>query len=187
MSKQKNMERRGSLRTHAEAMVRNLSAANKTMLNEVLTHELLVHKVELEMQNEELRRAQLIIEEARDRYIDLYEFAPVTYISLNLGGTIHAINLTGAQQLGMDRAKLINKRFSGFIDKSAKDCWYRLFFSLVKSGSELEYPKKLRLQMIRQDDSTFDAFLSCAVKTAADSPPLLRIVLMDISANESNE
>ena len=184
MSKQKNLERRNSLRAHAEAMVRDLSATDKTMLTEILTHELLVHKVELEMQNEELRRAQLVIEEARDRYIDLYEFAPVAYITLNAGGTINAINMTGALQLGMDRAKLINQRFSTFVSDTDKDRWYRLFISLMKPGTQQDYPQKTRLTMLRQDHSTFDAFLCCIVKETSDSPPLLRIALMDMPPNE---
>lgn len=184
MSKQKGLERRNSLRAHAEAMISELSATNKTMLTEVLTHELLVHKVELEMQNEELRRAQLVIEEARDRYLDLYEFAPITYITLNSAGAINAINLTGALQLGADRAKLINKRFSSFISDIDKDRWYRLFISLVKPATERETPQKFRLTIMRRDHSTFDAFLCCLLNKTSDSPPLLRIALMDISPDE---
>jgi hypothetical protein len=78
------VERRQSLRAKADAMVGSLSPEEtEARPAEVLMHELLVHKVELEMQNEELRRAYAALEEARDRYMELYEFAPVGYVSIS--------------------------------------------------------------------------------------------------------
>jgi PAS domain-containing protein len=66
-------------------------------------HELQVHQIELEMQNEELRRAQLTTEESRDRYADLYEFAPIGYFTLTRTGMVFEVNLTGAEMLGVER------------------------------------------------------------------------------------
>ena len=105
-------ERRNLLRAEAEAMVGIYRRMRTAKPAEIMLHELLVHKVELEMQNEELRRAYNALEEARDRYIDLYEFAPVGYITINREGLISEINLTGSALLGVDRTKLINRRFS---------------------------------------------------------------------------
>jgi hypothetical protein len=53
-----------------------------------LIHELQVHQIELEMQNEELQRAQKELEKSRDRYSDLYDFAPVSYFSFDKDGLI---------------------------------------------------------------------------------------------------
>jgi len=76
-----------------------------------LIHELRVHQIELEMQNEELRRVQNDLEISRSRYADLYDFAPVGYLTLNKHGQIVDLNLTAARQLGIERGRLVNKHF----------------------------------------------------------------------------
>jgi two-component system cell cycle sensor histidine kinase/response regulator CckA len=74
-----------------------------------LVHELEVHQIELEMQNSQLREAQEQLEASRDRYADLYDFAPLGYVSLDSGGSIRESNLTAAAMLGTERAGLIGK------------------------------------------------------------------------------
>ncbi len=74
-----------------------------------LVHDLEVHQIELEMQNRQLREAQEQLEASRDRYADLYDFAPLGYVSLDAGGSIREINLTAAAMLGTERAGLIGK------------------------------------------------------------------------------
>ncbi len=73
---------------------------------EALLHELHVHQIELEMQNEELRRVQIELEAARDRYRDLYDFAPVGYLTLTREGLITEINRAGATMLGEEPMRL---------------------------------------------------------------------------------
>ena len=80
-----------------------------------IIHELQVHQIELEMQNEELRKMQLILEESRSKYLDLYDFAPVGYFTLTDKSLIAEVNLTGAGLLGVARQKLMNGRFRRFV------------------------------------------------------------------------
>ncbi len=78
-------------------------------------HELEVHRIELEMQNEELRLVRDISEAAADKYSTLYELSPVGYFTLDRDGTIVELNLSGAALLGRDRAVLAGTNFKFFI------------------------------------------------------------------------
>ena len=78
-------------------------------------HELRVHQIELEMQNEELRRAQVELGTSRSRYFDLYELAPVGYFTIRELGLILEANLTASQLLGLARKSLVNQSISQFI------------------------------------------------------------------------
>src|SRR5271165_6351903 len=92
-------------RTEVHVAAADAPAPAPTRSADELLHELQVHQLELEMQNDELRRVQTALEESRDRYLDLYELAPVAYLTLTRETRIAAINLTGAALLGEDRVK----------------------------------------------------------------------------------
>ncbi|MGB6063473.1 MAG: sigma 54-interacting transcriptional regulator [Desulfomonilaceae bacterium] len=81
-----------------------------------LVHQLRVHQVELEMQNEELRRAQFEMETAQAKYSELYEFAPVGYFTLDKRGVIRQANLAGAQLVAANaKSFLVDSPFSKFV------------------------------------------------------------------------
>src|SRR5208283_2025671 len=105
------------LRTRAEESLKSEPGRpGDTRLEEANSlDELRVHQIELEMQNEELRRVQNDLEISRSRYADLYDFAPVGYLTLNKHGQIVDLNLTAARQLGMERGRLIEKHFQYFV------------------------------------------------------------------------
>ena len=76
-----------------------------------LVHELQVHQIELEMQNEELQKARNELEAGLEKYSDLYDFAPVGYLTLDREGVVREANLTCTSLLGIDRSRLVNQRF----------------------------------------------------------------------------
>lgn len=89
-----------------------------------IIHELEVHQIELKIQNEDLIKTQLDLENSRQDYHELYDFAPVGYITLNDTELITRVNLTGAEMLGKPRKYLINKAFVRFIAPSYKKTFY---------------------------------------------------------------
>ena len=178
-SKKDWIKTRQSQRAEAEDMLAGISAPDPGARSaDVILHELLVHKVELEMQVEELRRAHEAMEEARDRYLELYEFAPVGYLTLDREGLITEANLTGATLLGVDRIKLVKGRFARFVAAQEQDVWYRLFLNLMQQ----DYPDRQTcvLELTRGDGSTLHAYLDCQRRLAADDAPILRLTLFDI-------
>ncbi|MCG8487723.1 MAG: EAL domain-containing protein [Chromatiales bacterium] len=80
-----------------------------------IIHDLQVHQIELEMQNEELRNAQVTISESRDRYSMLYESAPVGYLSLNEKGIVTECNTKFCEMIGLGREKIIKYPIGRFI------------------------------------------------------------------------
>ncbi len=99
-------------------------------------HELRVHQIELEMQNEELRRVQVALEISRSRYFDLYDLAPVGYMTLSEKGIILEANLTSTSLLGYPGEELVNKPISNFILKEDQDIYYQYKNQLNKSSNQ---------------------------------------------------
>ena len=89
-----------------------------------LLHELQVHQVELEMQNEEMRGVQTELEESRSRYRELYDFAPVGYITLDKTGLILEANITAADLLNVPRAALLYRYLQSFMDREYADAFH---------------------------------------------------------------
>jgi len=85
-----------------------------------LIHELQVHQIELEMQNEELQKSRAELEAGMALYTDLYDFAPVGYFTLDRDGTIRRANLAGARLLGLERKRLVERRFGLFVSEAGR-------------------------------------------------------------------
>lgn len=134
----------GLLRRRAEDLLRAKPADIPTLPTadvQALVHELNVYQMELEIQNEELRQAQLELAHSRDRYADLYDFAPVGYVTLDKDGHILEANLAAAALLGVERKSLVGANIAHWIDRVAQDDFYlhrrAVFSSDAKQNCEL--------------------------------------------------
>jgi PAS domain S-box-containing protein len=106
-----------------------------------LVHELQVHQIELEMQNEELQQARDEMEAGLEKYSDLYDFAPVGYLTFDREGTIREANLASASLLGIERSRLVKQRFGLCVsaaDRPAFDAFLtRVFESKAREFCEV--------------------------------------------------
>jgi diguanylate cyclase (GGDEF)-like protein/PAS domain S-box-containing protein len=143
-----------------------------------LLHELRVHQIELEMQNNTLRQAQLALEESRDRYLDLYEFAPVGYLTLSTTGIITEINLTAVSLLATERKKLLGKNVRTLIERTDHDRWTQHFMA-VKKQSEMS---GVELKVLRGDGALIQAHLDCVQNDTS-----VRVTLSDITRQKQIE
>lgn len=187
MSKKPNKLDPRILRDAAEDMLdsRQVQLVNpqpgEKLLHELL-HELRVHQVELEMQNEALQQAQLTMEESRDRFVDLYDFAPVGYLTLTPDGVISEINLTGAALLGVERIKLLRRRFALMVVAEDRGRWDRFLVGVFHHDER----QQCELSLKRSGNSTFFAQLDC-LHIVNDGLSSVRIALTDITARKLQE
>lgn len=105
------------------------------------SHELHVHQIELQLQMEQLIRTNVELEQARAEFADLFDFAPVGYLTLDRNGLILRANLTASGQLGLPRESLTRKRLSAFVEPSQASSLAlflrRVFEAPVKRTAEL--------------------------------------------------
>jgi len=142
-----------------------------------LVHELQVHQIELEMQNEELRRTQQQLEASRDRYADLYDFAPVGYFTLSEASLILEVNLTAAAMLGLERGHLIQQPLTRFIVREDQDIYYFHRRQLIETGS----PQCCEIRVVRMDGSQFHARLEAILAQANEGQTVCRVAVSDVS------
>jgi PAS domain S-box-containing protein len=148
-----------------------------------LLEQIRLQQVELVSKNEELLRAQAALEDARDRYGEVFHFAPVGYLILSEAGLIDDANLTGAAILGVDRMSLVGRRFAEFIAREDSDRWQLLFPTLVRRDEWHSF----RLMLQRIDGSAFPARLACEGQASREGKQRVRIVATDISEQVRTE
>ena len=149
-----------------------------------LIHELEVHQVELEMQNEELRRSQSELEGLRKKYFDLYDLAPIGYVTLDQKGLIREINLTGATLLGTERRRLDGRRFVRFVAPPEREGFHRFHRRLFEFGKF----EDCELKLVRAERAPVDVLLAgIAVRDIEGSLNLCQIAVTDITLRKRAE
>ncbi|MFH2043679.1 MAG: sigma 54-interacting transcriptional regulator [Pseudomonadota bacterium] len=189
ISKEKKHSTATELRRQAEARLyekkEDLQHPKAEEAAQRLVHELEVHQIELEMQNAELRQAQEELELSRNKYSELYDFAPVGYFTIDTHGLIDEVNLTGCQLLGIERRLLAKKPFISFIP----DADGRKFFSNHRK-EVFQKPGKhtCEIRLKKKDGTTFYAQLqSVAKENIDDSADYILTTIIDITEQKRTE
>ena len=182
------------LRARAEALALGKApspenfAALSPEATRAMLHELQVHQIELEMQNEELRRAQVERDASWERYFDLYDLALVGYVTVSEPGLILEANLTACTLLGLGRGKvaassLVGQPFFLFIQKEDSNVFHLVQKRIFETGE----PQACDVRMVKQDGTQCWAHLATSAAQDADGAPVSRIVLSDITERKQAE
>jgi PAS domain S-box-containing protein len=169
------LERAGQKPAEAEAL--SPEAARGAL------HELQVHQIELEMQNDELRRTQEELEASRARYFDLYDLAPIGYVTLSEQGMILEANLTAAQLLGVARGSLVKQPLSRFVLREDQDIYYLHRKLLLETGD----PQVWELRMLKRGAAPFWMRVEASTTRDAGGTSAWRAVLSDITESKRVE
>lgn len=179
-----------TLRQQAEALIHVQApptAGSRAALSpeetQRMLHELGVHQIELEMQNEELRRTQAELSAARARYFDLYDQAPVGYCTLDEQGQIRQANLTAASMLGVAPSALRHTPLTAFIFKEDQDVYYLHRRQPMEAGRT----HACELRLIRQDGTLVWVHLASTMAQDADGTPELRVVMTEVTEHKQVE
>ena len=146
-------------------------------------HDLRVYQIQLEMQNEELRRAQLALDTSRAQYFDLYDLAPVGYCTISEQGLILQANLKAAVLVGVARSALATQPFSRFILKDDQDTYYKFRKRLI----ETEEAQCCDLRIAKHDGTPCWTQLAATTVLDDDGARIVRLVLNDISDRKKVE
>ena len=184
--KDSSTDAKQALRREAkERLKKQSSELDTTSLEETgrLLHELQLYQIELEMQNEELRRTQLESEILRARYFDLYDLAPVGYVTVNEKGLILETNLTLATLLGETRTALIKQPLSRFILPEDQDLYYLHCKRLLATGAQ----QACDLRMKKKNGIPFWVHLEASTAQDPDGLPVTRVVINDITVRKREQ
>jgi PAS domain S-box-containing protein len=135
-----------------------------------------------------LRSAQAEIEAGRARYFDLYDLAPVGYVTVGEKGLVLEANLTAAALLGVNRAALVRQPLTRFILKKDQDLFYLLRKRLAEgAGGQAHSLQTCELRMLKPDGSYFWAQLDATAAEGPDGAPAYRVVLSDITERRERQ
>lgn len=181
-SKQQKLDQ---LRARAENVLTQLRMTPSTagLSIDELVHELTVYQVELEIQLEDLQHAYESAERAQERYINLFDFAPVGYIITTAEGVTLKGNLTAASMIGVDRTALEKRPFADFIVAAFQDIYHLHRRSVLRTRQS----QACEVQIQRADGTIFTAHLCTDVPAMADDTDSLRTAITNVSTIKQAE
>ena len=147
-----------------------------------LVHELQVHQIELELQNEEISKAYAEVAVLRDKYLDLYDFAPIGYFTVTPFGDILELNLSAAALLGENRAVLVGRRMQDFVQAESAAAFTEFLATAGAATAEVSVTLALRRGA---DEALYVKAQGRPFKSDITNSTEIRIVLMDLTALKS--
>ncbi len=161
-------------KTHSHEKESSLHMVQKEL------QELCIHQIELEVQNEELRESKEELHSTKKRYLDLYEFAPVGYCTLNEEGDIIQVNLTMAKLLAIPKSKLLGQSIKTCIYREDQDIWYLYCQKLIKTHTI----QACELRMTKGDGTPFWVHLDISIQRDTHNEIIVHLTLGDISSHK---
>jgi PAS domain S-box-containing protein len=143
--------------------------------------EMRLRQIKLEVQNEELRRSQANLKQARDRYIELYDLAPMGHVMIQDENTVSEANLTMCHLLGVEKQALLGTKLTGWIKPESRGRFYHHRRNVLKGGPR----QNCELVMVRQDGEEFFAMVESA--PVKGQPGWLSMAVTDISRRKQSE
>ncbi|MBF0606134.1 MAG: PAS domain-containing sensor histidine kinase [Candidatus Magnetobacterium sp. LHC-1] len=165
--------------SQTEANVDNLSDIDVRRL----VQELQIHQIELEMQNETLRQSQLELEISRARYSDLYDFAPVGYLTIDDRYVVTEANLTATRMLETSRSLMLGRHFSAYVAEDYLKSYYRYLKDVFSSREVMT----CELRLVGKGGTDFYAKLEGIVLAFGDGLRCCRVVISDITGQKKME
>ena len=146
--------------------------------HQFLREELRVYQSKLEMQKEELRRANEELSQVKKTYEDIYDIAPVAYFTLDKNNLIVMVNIVGAKLLGIERKRLLGKIFSRHISPDRLSRFYYHINQCMKTGVKQTCELKLKS---KDENQKFIHLESLAVQDETGNYNQIRMAIIDIS------
>ena len=141
-----------------------------------------LQQLELEMQNNELLQSRAALDASQARYFDLYERAPVGYLTLSESGLIIEANASAAVMIDIARENLVEQSITHFIDQNDMEIYYQLRQQLMATGG----PQACELRLRKSADELLWVHLS--ISSALDEGmPVVRMMMTDIRARKQTE
>jgi PAS domain S-box-containing protein len=172
--------RRRKLREKNRELSGRFAESAKNESHRIIVEQLRIQQVELEMQNEKLRRVRDDLEASHERFFDLYELAPVGYVTLDANGLVVQANLRAASLLGKTRSALRGRLFPEYAFGRDSDLCYEAYQRLKTAGE----PQVCELRLRRAGDAPFWARLEMSL---SQQKQLCLIVILDISERKLAE
>lgn len=181
----KESEKRDSKKEKKETVLKSKKQSREKIEDvQKLVHLLQVHQVELEHQNQELRITQEELEVSRNKYVNLFDFSPVPYFTLNYEGTIKEVNLRASSMLGIDRKKLIGRRFLSFVPVDELD----IFNSFMKTVFTSDIKHTCELRILNKQKQTLRVLLEAIkLEDTLEEEMHCQIALIDLTENKKIE